>query len=300
MISDNEWLIGEDKTLNPKKYFIIITALFGNGQSSSPSNTPALKPFPDVLFYDNVRAQYELITKHLSVKHARAVLGWSMGAGQTYQWATQYPDFMDLIVPFCGAAKTSLHNQVFLEGVKTALLAAKGVSSAGSTRGEALAKAEDYRPWTAEETAVGLKAFGRGYAGWGFSQPFYREKLYEKALGFKNLEDFMVNFWEAWACSKGEVSSAACVGCYIADAGRPGKSYCDAPYVAGRRLLGPGAVQRRLREGHAGHQGQGPGPPGQNRPLLPVSSSRARAYRWLTWSTGLRTRKLKLPTCVPA
>ncbi|KAL0259670.1 polynucleotide adenylyltransferase [Diplodia seriata] len=203
VISDNEWLIGDDKTLNPQKYFIIITALFGNGQSSSPSNTPGLKPFPDVLFYDNVRAQYELVTKHLSIKHAKAVLGWSMGAGQTYQWATQYPDFMDLVIPFCGSAKTSLHNQVFLEGVKTALLAAKGASSAGSAKGEALAKASDYRPWTAEEKSVGLKAFGRGYAGWGFSQAFYREKLYEKALGFKNLEDFMVNFWEAWACSKG-------------------------------------------------------------------------------------------------
>lgn len=35
------------------------------------------------------------------------------------------------------------------------------------------------------------------YAGWGFSQAFYREKVYETAptLGFKSLEDFMVNFW---------------------------------------------------------------------------------------------------------
>lgn len=32
LISDNEWLIGKDKTLNPEKYFIIITALFGNGE----------------------------------------------------------------------------------------------------------------------------------------------------------------------------------------------------------------------------------------------------------------------------
>ena len=96
-IQDNEWLIGEDKTLNPKKYFIIITALFGNGQSSSPSNKPDLKPFPDVLFYDNVKAQHELVKKKLGVKHARAVLGWSMGAGQSFQWATQYPDFMDIV-----------------------------------------------------------------------------------------------------------------------------------------------------------------------------------------------------------
>jgi len=37
----------------------------------------------------------------------------------------------------------------------------------------------------------------------GFSQAFYREKLYETVLGFKDLEDFMKNFWEAWALSKG-------------------------------------------------------------------------------------------------
>jgi hypothetical protein len=37
----------------------------------------------------------------------------------------------------------------------------------------------------------------------GFSQAFYRHKLYETVLGFKGLEDFMVNFWEKWACSKG-------------------------------------------------------------------------------------------------
>ena len=54
-----------------------------------------------------------------------------MGAGQCFQWATQYPDFMDMIVPFCGAAKTSLHNQVMLEGVKSAMLSARGKSSSG-------------------------------------------------------------------------------------------------------------------------------------------------------------------------
>jgi homoserine acetyltransferase len=90
LIGDNEWLIGEDKALNPKKYFIIITALFGNGQSISPSNSN-IAPFPDVTFYDNVKAQHELLTKALGVSHLRMVLGWSMGAGQSFQWATQYP-----------------------------------------------------------------------------------------------------------------------------------------------------------------------------------------------------------------
>ncbi|KAF3346315.1 Ubiquitin-like protein pmt3/smt3 [Verticillium dahliae VDG2] len=129
-----------------------------------------------------------------------------MGAGQTYQWATQYPDFMDLAVPFCGSARTSLHNQVFLEGVKSALLAAKGASSGGVCAGEAGEAAEhgEYRGWTDEERANGLRALGRVYAGWGFSQAFYRERVYETAptLGFKGLEEFMVGFWEAWALSK--------------------------------------------------------------------------------------------------
>lgn len=167
LISDNEWLIGEDKALNPSEYFIIIPALFGNSQSSSPSNT-SIKPFPDCTFYDNVRAQHKLITDHLGIQHAKAVLGWSMGAGQTYQWATQFPDFLDIAVPFCGSAKTSLHNQVFLEGVKSALLAAKKHTSNGSCKGGVLPKGEEYRTWSAEEKDAGLRAFGRVYAGWGF------------------------------------------------------------------------------------------------------------------------------------
>ena len=85
-----------------------------------------------------------------------------MGAGQTYQWITQYPDFMDLAAPFCGSAKTSLHNQVFLEGVKCALLAPK--SSGG---GGVMANGEGSRgPWSAKEKSTGLKALGRVYAGW--------------------------------------------------------------------------------------------------------------------------------------
>lgn len=54
-----------------------------------------------------------------------------------------------------------------------------------------------YRNWTVEEREAGLKALGRVYAGWGFSQTFYREKVYETHLGFKDLDEFMVGFWEA-------------------------------------------------------------------------------------------------------
>ena len=171
-ISDNEWLIGEDKTLNPTKYFIIITALFGNGQSISPSNSK-IAPFPNITFYDNVRAQHQLLTEGLGVQHLRAVTGWSMGAAQSFQWATQYPDFMDISVPFCGSARTAIHNQVFLEGQKSALLSAKHISSAGSSRGRVEQKGSEVRTWSEDERTVGLKAFGRGYAGWVSNEPCF-------------------------------------------------------------------------------------------------------------------------------
>ena len=89
-----------------------------------------------------------------------------MGAGQTYQWITQYPGFVDIAVPFCGSARTSLHNQVFLEGVKSAVLAAKGLRSGGSGAIAAAGEGAKRITWTNEEKIVALKALGRVYAGW--------------------------------------------------------------------------------------------------------------------------------------
>lgn len=125
-----------------------------------------------------------------------------MGAGQAYQWATQYPNFMDLIVPFCGSAKTSLHNQAMLEGVRSAVFAAMHSYSTGVCKPDHITSTQNHTPLTENVQFAALKALGRVYSGWGFSQAFYREKLFEKELGFKDIDDFMVNFWEAWACSK--------------------------------------------------------------------------------------------------
>src|SRR6201996_1912529 len=58
--TENEWLIGPGKALDPDKYFIIIPNMFGNGLSSSPSN--ATIPFnnnrwPNFTIADNVFVQ---------------------------------------------------------------------------------------------------------------------------------------------------------------------------------------------------------------------------------------------------
>jgi len=182
--TDNEWLIGEGKALDPRKYFIVVPNMFGNGLSSSPSNTPPPfngPRFPNITLYDNIVAQHRLLTEHLGVRSIFCALGWSMGAQQAYQWASLYPSLVKRVVPFCGSAKTSIHNQVFLEGPKAALLADAAFKNG----------------WYAQSSDVhiGLRAFGRVYAGWGFSQEWYRSKLYQK-LGFQSLEDFLVGFWE--------------------------------------------------------------------------------------------------------
>ena len=81
-VSDNEWLIGEGMALDPAKYFIIIVCAFGNGQSSSPSNTPAPqrgRDFPAVSLYDNVTQQRRLVDS-FGISKLKLVVGWSMGA----------------------------------------------------------------------------------------------------------------------------------------------------------------------------------------------------------------------------
>lgn len=186
---DNEWLVGEGMTLDPNKYFIIIPNMFGNGLSSSPSNTPEpynKSRFPQVTAYDNVRAQHRLVTEKFGIEKLPLVTGWSMGGLQTFHWGAMYPDMVERIAPFCGSAKCSRHNFVFLEGVKAALTA-----DAAWNNG-----------WYDKKPEKGLRAAARVYAGWGFSQAFYREQLDLKTLGYSSLEDFLVAFWEGFFLPK--------------------------------------------------------------------------------------------------
>src|SRR5260370_18012685 len=110
-----EWLIGADKALDTSKLFLVATELFGNGHSSSPSNTPAPfhgPRFPVTTIRDNVEAVHRLLADDLHVTHVRAVIGFSMGAQQAFQWAVSYPRFADRVVATSGTAKTSPHRVV--------------------------------------------------------------------------------------------------------------------------------------------------------------------------------------------
>ncbi|MDN5920572.1 MAG: alpha/beta fold hydrolase, partial [Pseudonocardia sp.] len=181
---DNEWLIGEGMALDPARWFVIVPNMLGNGLSSSSSNTPPpwdRARFPRITVRDNVESQYRLVRDVFGISTLPLVLGWSMGAGQTYQWAASHPEMVQRMLPFCGSPRTAPHNQVFLDSLRAALSASVGFDGGW------------YPPdrWP----AGGLRAFARIYAGWGFSQAFYWDECWRE-LGFTSLEDFVVGFWE--------------------------------------------------------------------------------------------------------
>jgi homoserine O-acetyltransferase len=178
----NEPMIGPDMALDPERYFIIVPNLFGNGLSSSPSNTDSphnAGRFPVVSYFDNVSFQHRLVTENFGIERVALVCGFSMGAMQSFHWGAMYPEVVDRIAPWCGSARTSRHNYVFLEGVKAALRA-----DSNWNEGE-----------YAEQPAKGVRAAARVYAGWGPSQAFYRENVYLE-MGFDSVEDYIVKAWE--------------------------------------------------------------------------------------------------------
>jgi homoserine O-acetyltransferase/O-succinyltransferase len=180
------WLIGAGKALDPNKLFLVTSEMFGNGRSSSPSNTP--EPlhgprFPVTTIRDNVEAVHQLLTEELHVKHLKAVIGFSMGAQQAFQWAVSYPDYMDRIVATSGTAKTYGHGIVRLEGQIAALTADPAFESG------------DYKT----EPKTGIEAFSMVWTGWLFSQEWWRKELWRegapKDITFeKTVENFRTNF----------------------------------------------------------------------------------------------------------
>lgn len=180
---ETEAMMGMSRALDPARWFIIVPNMFGNGLSSSPSN--AAPPFeracfPNVTLYDNVVCQHRLVTEHLGIDHLRLVVGFSMGAQQAFQWGALYPEMVEAIAPLCGSARTSPHNYLFLDGVKAALAADAAFADG----------------WYQTPPVKGLRAFSRVYAGWAFSQDFFREQEYRK-IGLASMED-AVRFLEGY------------------------------------------------------------------------------------------------------
>lgn len=104
-------LFGETATptrlVDTSLYFGIAIDSFGNGVSSSPSNSTQQHgtAFPSFTTHDMVEAEFRLATEVLHLQHAHAVLGLSMGGEQTFMWAVLHPTFFDLAIPILGTPR---------------------------------------------------------------------------------------------------------------------------------------------------------------------------------------------------
>lgn len=110
-----DYLIGPGKVVDTNKYFVLSSDTLVNLNTGDPHvvttgpasiNPDTGKPygmsFPVVSIKDFVRVQKALIDS-LGIKKLHAVMGASMGALQTYEWAASYPDAVDRIIAVVGA-----------------------------------------------------------------------------------------------------------------------------------------------------------------------------------------------------
>ena len=138
-----EFLIGEGRALDTRRYCVVATSALGNGLSSSPSNsrTQPGDSFPRFSVRDMVASQRRLL-ENLGVTRLFCVIGASMGGMQALQWAVSHPRHMDCIVALTPMARTSAWSKAVTLISRQLLLADPGWH-------DGRASVETWRAWAA-------------------------------------------------------------------------------------------------------------------------------------------------------
>ncbi|QTV79235.1 alpha/beta fold hydrolase [Microbacterium sp. NIBRBAC000506063] len=175
--------IGEDHALDPSRYFIVSVNQIGNGLSTSPHNTDdasiSMSRFPKVRIGDDVVAQERLLREHFGIDRLALVVGGSMGAQQTYEWAVRFPEKVRRAAPIAGTAQNTPHDFLFTEALNEQIW-----SDPGWNGGE-------YASHT--EVADGLTRHANIWAILGFSTEFWKQEVW-RALEFESKEAFLDGF----------------------------------------------------------------------------------------------------------
>lgn len=178
--------IGKGRALDPEKYFIILINQIGNGLSSSPHNTPGaggMAEFPHVRISDDVRAQHKMITEKWGIKKLALVVGGSMGSEQTWEWAVRYPEMVKRAAPIAGTAKTTPQCAAFSRTLDTARESDPNYNN-GNYKSNA-------------DVQTGLRREAALWTVFGWSPEWLKQEKW-RALGFSSIEDFQVNFMDAY------------------------------------------------------------------------------------------------------
>ena len=182
--------IGPGRALDPSRWFVVVVNQIGNGLSTSPHNSTgpiAMSKFPKVRIGDDVRAQRQLLVDRFGIERLALVVGGSMGAQQTYEWAVRFPEMVLRAAPLAGTAQNTPHDFLFTKTLMDAI-----TSDPGFQGGE-------YSSHT--EVADGLRRHADIWAVLGLSTEFWKTEFWRGIevgdTRFATTEDFLENFIEA-------------------------------------------------------------------------------------------------------
>ncbi len=203
--------IGSGKALDPDQYFIVVIDQIGSGLSTSPHNASgsnadlAMSKFPKVRIGDDVVAQERLLRERFNITSLELVVGGSMGAQQTYEWAVRFPEKVKRAAPIAGTARNTPHDFLYTKSLIEAI-----TSDPAWNEGE-------YE--SHDQVVDGLRRHAGIWAVMGFSTEFWKQEVW-RALDFESMEAFMAGFLEpyftnmdpndllcmAWKWQRGDVS----------------------------------------------------------------------------------------------
>jgi homoserine O-acetyltransferase len=120
-------MLGANNYVDTSKFYVVAIDALANGVSVSPSNSTvqARMKFPHITMADMVESQHRVLTETLGFKHVHAVMGGSMGGMQSFQWSVQYPDFMDVVIPWVGSTRLTPQDLMLWRGEENAVLDSK-------------------------------------------------------------------------------------------------------------------------------------------------------------------------------
>lgn len=119
--------VGPGHALDPARYFIVCIDQIGSGLSVSPHNADranaeiAMSRFPKVRIGDDVVAQERLLRQLFEIETLQLVVGGSMGAQQTYEWAVRFPEKVRRAAPIAGTAQNTPHDFLFTKALIEAI-----------------------------------------------------------------------------------------------------------------------------------------------------------------------------------
>ena len=178
-IAGNYPLTAPGSPLRRPDLCLLIPGMLAAGESCSPSTAAdgqRGRDFPTLTLADQVSVQAALLQGLFGQEYQlQLVAGWSLGGMQSLQWACLFPERVKRVAAWCSGTRCYPHNRLFLEGLRSALLADSLVDS-------------DSQP------VAGLRAFAHVYASRAYSAAFVRQGMYRQ-LGFDNLQQ-LLDWWE--------------------------------------------------------------------------------------------------------